>query len=415
MSNIEYQSIGKVNATIDKETLSLDIEDIVRKNTSINNINASCYINTSLLLQANLKTEDEELINDSVNLYIRKDSVKSEFYFLGTTLLDNKKDNNINFEIPWERLVSLLDVTIGKYTLLLEYMGNRYYLPTSSLIELYIKKQTIIPIIDNIELNGKLNEEVYIKLQLVNNRQEIITNDNFIFKIDNNIKDYFTDTSGFYYISYIINNNKDIDFNILLSSSDKYDNLNFHTTLNINIEKITTHIKNTIKIDNNIILKSILTDENGVLISQGNVTGIYYHNDNIVKIAKQKVQNGTTSLLFPISSLDIVNNNTIDLYNISTPVETTINIEYPSTLHTNTLEEFKVQIINKNTKSVITDGIIVFFEDGIQKYFTEIDDDGYGYVYIKENNKGEHSIQAKYYGFFEYLDSLSDEIELFFE
>lgn len=429
---------GELKAIIDGQEWPFEVKEIERKNTYIKNVRS---INTTLrepieifmyiygfyndklpnnqdLNDINSSLPNIELIEQG-NVLITIGNKNTTYYKKRITF----KDGLIQLSIP-------NDLSVGEYYLLVEYEGNKYYLPTSYKTYFNIEKRKVICTFDNFSWESYPNEPIEIGATFTDKEnKKIIRNLQIKYSFGNS--DYITktDDNGYTLLSMRMPKIKEC------SEVASYP-LNIEIDNDIYVfEGITKYIS-AIKYNTSIKLLGGLREEINHLLINGNVVNEFADN---VHCGEMTVSINDTDIQKTFNIID-------GLFNDYLPLFELINDENPhvvsslSTFESEMIDTITTLTSNKETikrnyklnhyitfEAEVKDkgnnpaqGMVSFVINEIIKkegktqkketyrYVTELDDEGMGYFNFHVSKVGNFEIQVFYHESFFFNQSESE-------
>ena len=472
IENLRFKnSSGYIKATIDNQSIDIPLKEIIRLPTQINNIsnNNTIPIYTKIPIDVEFYSKpyllsDESAYEDNIdfNLYpiidvipMYKDKQHKkpdntwEYQNIfasydeylqseglspidkGTVTIQIFNSNNdivyeINTSFKNHRLTTELtdELSFGKYTVVIQYHGNKYYLPSDLSYEIYIQKRELRYKFHKDAYSGNPLEEINIKAQLydaLNNR--VIPNCYINYIFDDEIHLIKSNENGY------------IDVNVTLPSQKDYcigDIVIYDIQFYVNDDTYWSDIvKQNItmnKLDTQISAQVIPSDKNETeFYIKGNVIAHNYdmienvkHGDLLLSFddgqeySDNVSSDGVFSFTLDATEFQNVASNDIETepYNTVKDVKTQITLDTSASYPIG--EEFAVKATVKKTTNTqnIHEGIVIFnmrtndtLSKIITQYIAEVDNNGEAYGYFTPSTKGTYKIEAKYQGIFEYTNS----------
>lgn len=384
---------GYLEATIDNQTLSLDLKEIVKDEVIIyNNAETGIPLYTPIPINVNLETDKNNIVNKGI---------------LELKILDNDKViYETNGYISEGRYITTIDeyLKLGTYIIEITYNGSKYFNKSKLSYYLTIEKRPLLFNIDKKQYHGKPYEDTNIHLGIYDAiNKNPITNTRIDY-IYNNIH-YITKS----------NNKGEIDFQITIPNECEGSSIFIYiendiyeytsTDIKIITDRLNTEIQNTCSFDeNNLILRGNVFAYNKDIMynaQYGNIE-LYIEED---KVDRAYVEDGIFQLQYNyhnifseyISEEETVIKNKSDI-DVKIDLETEIN-NIPGEV------KFIVQVTDYNNKN-ITDGVVYFqLNNSANYYIAELDENGQAICYFYIPESGNYKIKYRYFGIFEYKDS----------
>lgn len=464
-------SNGYLRTTIDNETIEIPLKKIKKIPSQIINRNIEniipIYENIPIDLefyQKPINPENSDKAEDDINfdLYSNLDiiayykdeqhKVDGEWKFQDIfTSYDNYKDlenltpidkgivnikifdknNNtiynrdINFEN--HQLITELtnELTFGVYTIVITYLGSKYFLPSTLSYNIFIEKRQLDFKFHKDAYNGNPLEVVNIKAQL---------RDKITKRPISNVNIYYTFNSIEYLT--ISDNNGYININIQLPEQ-KYscttDTIIYDLEFYINNE---TYYSDTIK--QNIVENKLETEISAQTVPiEDSETQFYLKgsviakNYDIIETTKHGEitldfddgqhyetflsPDGLFDFLLDATDFQNIIDDTIETkpINIIKEVQTKTILEIESSYPNGKEFAIKANVNAIENNEIVRDGIIYFTMHTtstptqiITQYVAEVDNNGEAYGYFYPSAKGDYKITAEYRGIFEYQNSI---------
>lgn len=425
--NLKLKKIdGQINATIDNQTIPLDIWEIDKFKTQFyNKSSINTVLNAPINLNLNLVyIEEDQTYNIEKGIVsVQITSLSKQTQYLDTII--DFTNGIIKTQLPNQ-------LPLGEYLLHVQYDGSKYYEPAQLTLQFSVNKRIAKCVFDDTLFDGYPDEVVNVGVTIIDDRNEQ--------KISNCLINYIF--NGYSHTTYTNDDGHAILTVTLPSVNETNCRYNLKYPLELYTDNISYELSKETYID--IVLKHYNTGVNysitphednkidikGSVVAQkedGSLVNVNYGQVNfkINEIAdSEQLISVDSNGRFEINNINVdikASNNkpaSTDIPYFSTQKETktivTILNEAPITR--SYVKEhhigFKAQVTHTNKG--VQYGMITFLimrdEEEVYRYITQVSMNGDAYFYFNMSTLGDYKVKAEYYGMFEYQASQSEEV-----
>lgn len=394
INNIEFKNYnGYLKATIDGQTLPLQLKEIIKDKVSIhNNASTGLPLYTPIPINVSLTTEHDNIIEKGlIRIQILND--KEILHEEEGYLVQNKYKSTIDKHLP-----------LGTYIVKVFYSGDKYFEESTLQYYLTIEKRALLFKMDKVAYHGKPYEDINVHIELY----DMITK----VPIINTRIDYIYDD-----IHYITksDNKGAIDFQITVPTDCQGDIIKIYvenevyeytfTSIEIITDRLDTEITNKHSFEeNNIVLNGNVFAYNKDTmynVLYGDIE--LYIEDELVDTSN--VENGMFKLTYGYKQIISEYSNTTDTsINEKTPVKTKTKLD----VDIDTIPgegKFIVTVTDYNNRKIINGMVYFQLKNEKNHHIVELDENGQAICYFYLSEKKAYKIKYKYFGIFEYEDS----------
>lgn len=394
INNIKFKDYdGYLKATIDGQTLPLQLKEIIKDKVSIyNNASTGLPLYTSIPINVSLTTEHDNIIEKGlIKVQILND--KEILYEEEGYLVENKYKSTIDKHLP-----------LGTYIIKVFYSGDKYFEESTLQYYLTIEKRTLLFKMDKVAYHGKPYEDINVHIELY----DMITK----VPVINTRIDYIYDD-----IHYITksDNKGAIDFQITVPNDCQGDIIKIYVENEVYEYTFTSVEIITDRLDTEITNKHYFEENNIVL--NGNVFA--YNKDTMYNVLygdielyiedelvdTSNVENGMFQLFYDYKKIISEYSNTTDTsINEKVPVKTKTKLD----VDIDTIPgegKFTVTVTDYNNRKIINGMVYFQLKNEKNHHIVELDENGQAICYFYLSEKQVYKIKYKYFGIFEYEDS----------